>query len=365
MIRSFKALSLALLGLAASASLTPPLAPSAQGQMVGDAFGYYDPEVETERARWSGLQINGNNLSKVSPEEPDTLLLFVGEKSMTAGKGEGMSAIFGLDALGNPIADGLNVDFFFTSDQETLQDATSDGLSFVEFFAGDRAGLFQASAATANRQTERLVYRINADVETAQVEFDTEQALILAHTLVGRLRTAPILDGLGNTLGNGYGLTFSLVGADGERALIPAMVAKGSAEVSILTAGLGQDHELQASIGSTNSEGQELTVEQVRAEGNLPLIADYAEDLGLLSLTWGPITTTAGALLPDGTPISFQVLPAGGGARNQQLEVTGWVEAGRARATVLVDPLNLPLVVRIRSILGGETHTIQKLGGPS
>lgn len=265
-----------------------------------------------------------------------------------------MALAVGVDALGNLMADGQTTRFNFSSDQ-SLQEAESEaGLAHVLVDATERSGLYEAGAELDEVQSERQVYRQNANVGTTELAWSARQIQRATATLRGILETAQMEDANGNRLRAGFGAQFHLVGEDGTRALVPATVLKGSATALLPTGYLDGPQTAEVTMGGESGGVLILNIDPIEAISRPSLRSAYDPDLGLLTLTWGPVTTSNGALLPDGSSLEIALTTSQGATR----DVESWIQAGVSQASLLIIEADLPATVDITSLVGLYSYEV-------
>ncbi len=326
----------------------------ATAQWMGDAFGLFDPTQEPERAGWAGLQTWDDLDVTIGPGPVTDLALFMGEKSMTANQDQAMAMTIGLDARGNLMADGQTAQFSFSSDQSILEAQSEAGIAHVLLDATTEAGLYEVGVELGGIQSERQVYRQNADVGTTDLAWSSRQLQTASATLRSNLETAPMEDANGNRLRAGFGVQFHIVGADGTHALIPATVLKGSASALLPTAYLDGPQTAEVVMGAESGGVLTMDIDAIEARGRPILRNSYDAELGLLYLTWGPVATSTGALLPDGTSVEMAIEMAQGEMRL----VESWIQAGTSHVSLLISRTDLPAEVTVTSLVGSFTYAV-------
>lgn len=330
-------------------------APAAAEEFHSDAFGILPETALTpDRAGWSGLvSSTASGPRQIAPGPPETLLLFVGPKSLVAGGEPGHAATLILDALGNLGGEGAAVYFTLGAAQET-DPAAIYGLAERLFVPPPVAGDFRAAAALGPVQSAPAGYRVTADLASVAPALSALPDAPLAETFVD-VSGPPLTDRFGNVAEPGTALTVLLTHDDGAVTLLPAKVKDGSAETRLLTRDLPGGGTLTATIGRAVSPGVALPVTPLLPAGPVPVqLWALPETPGAMGLSLGPVTTDAGHLLNDGAAVAVSVT----GRSGAMARAEGWVLDGRFLALLALDPGDAPFEVSVETPLRREVRQV-------
>ena len=351
MMRCSERKVLTTVSLAATLSLAPFAAHTQE--FVADAFGLFTEATSDEgRAEWSGLRQrigDGTKQSEVvAPGEVDTLLYFLGPKSLVAGKDEGHALGVALDERGNLAKDGQAMDFVLgpLARSGTLRSGIADAL----FLPPTEAGIHQSGAATATRQSSRAEYRVISDIGSVEPTLLPSLEGPLDPEALHEVATEELRDRYDNRVEDGVVVGFQIVLDDGTTTRLDGVTIDGRATARLLTRDIAGQGSLSAHFASQGSRSIDLEVERFAAVGALPALAAPLEDIGAIGLRVGPFRTDAGHMLNDGAGVRVHAT----GKTGDEADVSGWIRDGYFDAILPLDPLHIPLSLRVTTPLGTQ-----------
>jgi len=322
---------------------------------VSDAFGMVpETAISGDRATWAGLR-TGSASQIVQPSDPSAIFIFIGAKSMVAGKDDGHAVALTLDQNGNLLQEG-SVEFSLeTNGKDTA--FVSDGIADLIFQPEPKAGVFAGGASIGSLQSARALYRVTSDLESVSpllLEADP-----LRVETFETLTTTPLADQYGNLVEDGMGMTLLLDHDDGSTTLLSAPVREAKAEATILVRDITSGGTVKAYLG-TNSGSQTTDFEPLSAS-NLAAVQIWPiTDLNSVGVRVGPMTTDAGHLLNDGAPILITVDDGDG----KLVTSSGWLLDGYFEAIVPGISDRTSYAVTYATALGQETRTVQATTAP-
>ena len=279
------------------------------------------------------------------------VLIYLGEKSLTAGGKSGQVAALVLDAQGNLVSDETAVTLT-TKGQAEIQ-PTQNGIASRRFSPGSVAGQNHAGAAIAGQQSTREEYEVQPDLSSLTGTWRDDPALLLIEDM-HVLETLLLLDQFGNRALDGVGGEALLSHAGGAVSLVPMVTVDGIAHGQLLVRDIPSHAEAQLVMNQLTLAKRAVTVARPAALGTLWITAVLDPDTAATKLTVGPFLTDAGYLLNDGSPVTLIVTTEGREPLHQQV----WVLAGKATALVLAGSADYPLFVEVTSALGVVRQTI-------
>jgi len=285
---------------------------------IADAFGIL-PEAKMSQARasWAGLQ-TGRNSVIVNPQTPKAVLLFIGAKSLVAGKDEGHAVALSLDDHGNLVQDMVARIVLETNGPKNV--ITNDGLAGVFFRPAPQVGTFTGGAEIRGIQSARALYRVVADLES--VELAIQPSKPLKSENFERLSTEDLVDQFGNPVADGVGTTMHLTDKNGATTLLVAPVRKAQAEATFLVRDLKAGGQLNVVLGS-NGAITSVDLEPLEAAGPTDVRLWQTEGLDALTLRVGPVNTDAGHLMVDGAQVATTIV-----AGDVTISRKGWLLDG-------------------------------------
>ena len=312
--------------------------------IVTDAFGILPAHaVSTERKSWAGLQTKGNVAETVPSDTTETVLLFLGAKSLVAGDDEGHAVVIGFDRFGNTVDDGATTTFR-VGDTVLGSANTRAGIADLVFVPEPVAGTYLLGAEMDDRLSSRASYRVTsviADMTPSIAPTNGPLAPDTNHTL----RTDGLIDRFGNAADDGLITAMILSHGDGSTTLLSALVTDGSAVGQLLARDITADGAIRATIGSRTGAATPLQIIQTTLSENTPVRVWPVADLDAIGLRIGPIGTDLGYLLWDGARIDVTVMDRTRARQSQ----TAWVRDGHAQLQLPLSPANGPYQVIVQS----------------
>ena len=325
-----------------------PTAPLAAETHISDAFGILPiSELSAERAAWAGLR-DGAETVFTRAGEADALLIFIGPKALVAGAEDGHAVALAFDQHGN-LAQGAEA--VFSLETNGLQsDLVLDGIADTLFRPDPLAGTFAGGASIGDLQSPRALYRVTADLESV-VPVIEHTSLLRAETFA-TIRSTELTDRHGNLVEDGTGTTVLLTHDDGTTTVLATPVKEARSEASILVRDIASGGKLHLELGtSTATEAVEYSATERGSPTDLHVWA--LQEIGAVGLRLGPVTTAAGHLMTDGSPVQVSISVPG-----DTVQTRGWLRDGYFQ-TVLRHPGRASkLTATFRTALGEETRVI-------
>lgn len=232
----------------------------------------------------------------------DPLELFLGPRTIEATNTTAtMIVVLAQDEFGNPVADGTDVNVRVTRPDLQAQafELETEGLiAWSRIISGTLAGRSKVAVTVDDGRGKELDF---LEVAGSPADFLVELAdpLVPAdgRSLV-RLRTTRLEDPFGNILPDGVTVFADVEGPGGTRRL-HSQVIKGIAEFT---------------LEAPSRPGTETVVVQASGSTSPPLLVEFGPmvtgydvaattDIDGIRLTIGPVVSTLGAYVPDGTPV--------------------------------------------------------------
>ncbi len=316
---------------------------------VTDAFGILPrAEISEARASWAGLQ-TGSVLNTIQPQSPDAVLLFIGAKSLVAGKEKGHAVALALDAHGNLVQEA---DAMFALETNDMQSTIiNDGLADVIFFPAPITGTFTGGADVEGIQSARALYRVVADLESVQPTLGSSDPLKTENFTT--LSSDELIDQFGNPVEDGVGTTLQLTHKDGATTLLSAPVRETRAEATLLVRDLKTGGQLSSVLG-INSETASVDLEPLLSSGSIEVRLWKVEDLEAVAIRVGPVSTDAGHLLVDGSPVATTVV-----AGNETVSQNGWLLGGYFETVLPLSGSLISYEVTISTALGEQSSIVK------
>ncbi|WP_344844896.1 hypothetical protein [Celeribacter arenosi] len=323
--------------------------PGVAQETYSDAFGILPADaVGQARASWGGVSTEGEKPA----EPPQSVLTFIGPKSMVAGKDIGHAVALVMDRFGNLVSDGIAASFAL-GPRAMSDEVTHYGIADVQFLPDPNAGTFSGGASVGERQSPRALFRVVASIESLSPELEATASLV--PETFSRLATRPMADRFANPIEDGVGAGFILRHEDGTTSVIPATVQEAIAEAHWLVRDVGSGGALTASLADQESASEPVELDPLRAAIKAPVRAWPLADLDAVAMRVGPMTTSAGHMLSDGAIVDFSVVSASGA----RAASTAWVQDGFADAILPIAPGDGPFAVSVESALGLATTSVQ------
>lgn len=293
---------------------------------LSDAFGLVPLAwIAEERAEWSGVQAmeknqKFQNVMRYS-DGADSCAVFIGPKSLVAGRDEGHTVTIALDRHGNLVADGLPVTFRVGGERQEGA-STRNGIGDLIFAPATEAGTFAAGAEVDSCQSPRALYGVTADLASVPLMVIPEDTG--APEQVMGLTTAPLVDRYGNPVEDGTALTVMMDHGVGNYSQFTARSIGAVGRGDLLTRDMPERAVVSATLATTVSKVTEVEIARVRLSQAPELRLWVREDLRELRLRVGPLTTDAGHLLYEGAEVVATVRAPDGAVAH----VSGWAQDG-------------------------------------
>ena len=318
----------------------------AQGT-VSDAFGILPAAaLSPERAAWAGLR-SGDAPQTVAPAPADTVLLFIGPKSLVAGAEDGHAVALAVDRHGNLVADGQAAEFVL-GPARLAGATTRNGVADVLFRPAPQAGVLEGGATVGGRQSTRVLFSVTADLHS--VSPDIVPAGPMRVETMATLSTGPLHDQFGNSVEDGVALPLIIRHDDCAYSLATAAAMDGRAEFDLLVRGMDTGGQGRAFVGDNGSAEAMIALDAPALTAPTPARVWPLADVEAVGLRIGPVATSAGHLLNDGAPVSARVTAAAG----QVADASGWLRDGYFEAVLPLPPEAGPFVIDLVTALGAE-----------
>lgn len=280
----------------------------------------YRFDVDVDRGRWAGLvperltRVAGD-LTIVANGASDTIALtpgppagpvraWVGPRTIVAdGVDETMAVAAPVDRFGNPVGDRTMIETFRQrgASVERRSGTTVMGLSWTVFAAGTVTERAEVWIDTDDTTGERVtVLEVPGPVESVELEPPPARLPAADGRSAIPLLTTELTDEHGNVLPDGIGGQFVIDGPDGLH-VIPGVVTAGRLRATwVAPAGPGV-FTIAARVQGQHSPVIEVVARP--AVEKLPATARPTDD-GLV-VEVGPVISSDGGLVADGTPVSI------------------------------------------------------------
>ena len=326
---------------------------SAGAETVSDAFGILPANaLSEERAAWAGSR-DGRETDLIDADEASAILLFIGPKSLVAGKDDGHAVVLAFDQHGN-LARKSDVEFRLSD--ITRSAPLADGLADVLFMPEPTAGTFTGGARIGDLQSARALYRVVADIASVQPSLIETDTLVSENYSV--LSTENLIDQYGNPVEDGVGARLLLKHADGTTSQLSPTIREARAEATFLVRDISSGGALEASLG-INSEVSPLDYEQIWLEEPIGMRLWLDKSLNATAFRIGPIGTSEGHLLNDGVPVTLTISTEGA-----SLHETGWVQDGYYASTTPLPPTFEQAKLKLSTPFGNVTQTVSLSDAP-
>lgn len=323
------------------------------GEFIADAFGLVPADALSEtRATWSGLRTSGETQETIDPDKPFAVLVFVGPKSLVAGKDDGHAVALVLDASGNPVTDDIATEFTIGSnDRGTVR--TRYGIADLLFTPDPSAGILTIGATIGRVQSPRALVRVTADLQSVSPEILPPAMPVPVETLA-TLATAPIFDQYGNPVEDGVSANWVLQHEDGRWTIQTGTTIDEVAEVDFMARDVSTDAVAAASVASRVSEFAPVSILNTKAAFDHGIRIWEVDGLDAVSVQVGPITTDSGYLLNDGAGIELVVQSASGRSEQQ----AGWIRDGYFQTMLPLEANDGPFAVTVTTVLGSKDQLV-------
>ena len=317
---------------------------------ISDAFGIVpESAISGDRATWAGLR-SGSSDQITPPSDPSEVFIFIGAKSLVAGKDEGHAVALALDKYGNLLREGV-VEFSLETN-ENVTAFVRDGIADRVFQPDPKAGVFVGGVSIGNLQSARALYRVTSDLESV-----SPQVMAAAPFRVEAfemITTSSLEDQYGNLVEDGMGMTLLLDHADGATTILSAPVREAKAEATLLVRDIYSGGIVKAYLGKNNGS-QTTDLKPLSASAPAEVQIWQMRDINSVGVRIGPMTTDAGHFLNDGAPISITVDDGDGSL----MSLSGWLLDGVFEGIVPGLSDQVSYTVTYKTALGQETRTIQ------
>lgn len=330
---------------------------SAAQEVTTDAFGIFPSDNLGDRENWAGLRVSlaeGATVQEAGP--PSAAILFVGPKSIVAGREPGHAVAIGLDVHGNMVS-GVQTQFVLGYGT-TIDVTTRDGIADVLFTPPPRSGNYLAGARVGDVQTARADYRVTADLASMAPRFATEEESVLPETF-GRISTEPLIDGYGNIVDDGVGLNVILEDESGRATHLPSVARDGVARSVLLARELSGEVAGELALAGASAEGLTFAVDAMIIMDAGQILIWEESTIDAIHLRVGPMGTGSGYLVPDGTAGSVDVTTADGASQRAE----GWVLDGYLSFLLPLTPDSGPFDVSL-AIVGNQLQRQVGLSRP-
>lgn len=325
--------------------------PLAAQDHVSDAFGILPAEaLSNDRAAWAGFR-TGDVPVVTKAGEADALVIFVGPKALVAGRDEGHAVALAFDAFGN-LVQGAQASFSLETNG-AMGAEVRNGIAGVLFRPEPAAGTFAAGVSIGPLQSPRALYQVTADL--ASVAPAIEPAADLEAETVATISSTELRDRYGNPVEDGTGTTLTLTHDDGSTTLLSAPVREARAEATMLVRDIGAGGSLRLDL-ATADVSAEVGFEALTGESPTDVLVWAMDDIGAIGLRIGPVTTGAGFLLTDGSPVEVTVTSGG-----EAMGTLGWLRDGYFEAVLRRPSRDASVEVAFTSALGSQTRGVKVL----
>lgn len=321
--------------------------PATAEGIVSDAFGVVPAgAVSDSRSAWAGL-VTGKETVLTQPEAVDAIQVFVGPKSLVAGRDDGHAVALVLDRHGNLVRDGIPVDLRLS--EATYPTTTTGGIADVAFGPMQSSGTYVAGATVSDRQSARVLFRVTTDLAT--VSPSAEPASGRAEESVS-IQTAEMSDQYGNVVEDGVFVKVTVAHNDGGATVAGGPTIGGRAKVELLSRGLETGGLMQVAVAANISDPASFGLISPKAVRDIPMLIWAIDELEGMGVRIGPMTTDSGHLLVDGAEVTARVASASG----QMATASGWVRDGFFDGLIALDPDDGPYEITLVSPLGSQTR---------
>lgn len=333
--------------LALCLALLPAMASA--DAVVTDGFGIAPAgQAAPERATWTDAPTGGG---PKAPGPVGTVLFFVGPKALVAGRDRAHLVALALDADGNLAADGQPAQFAMAP-LPGGQGVTRDGIADLLVMPPPRSGRMIGGVTIGGRQSPPGDLTVTADLSDMAPHLLAPQDPVAAGDVV-MLSTQPLIDRHGNAAPDGIALGLTVQGPDGA-GMLTATTLGGQGRTVLLPRDLGGDLAAGIALGGNAGDGTTIMLRPDQPLAAPPLSAWADADLGLTRLRLGPVTTTAGHLMPDGTPVTLTAA--------DDRTAQAWLIDGHADLTLT--HLTAPGEIQVDLTLPGLTESRRVILGP-
>lgn len=310
--------------------------PAAAQDYTTDAFGVLPTDALGDRANWAGLREGSDNTRHIQQAgESDAAILFVGPKSIVAGIEPGHAVVIGLDEFGNML-DGVQTQFALGFG-DIVRTETQFGIGHRLFRPPPKAGEFLAGATVGEVQSSRADYRVTAHLATVQPKTLPIESRQKPETF-GSIATEPLTDSYGNLVDDGVGLNMILTDLAGEMSLFSAIVRDGAAQATVLSRNIAGPISGRIALAGTEVGGLRFDIDELLLQATSDVLAWPEDSIEAIHLRLGPLQTSEGYLVPDGTLATIDIV----GREDQHSNASSWVLDGYVAFTLPLPPEAAP-----------------------
>lgn len=277
----------------------------------GDTVTFDIPPIDgpsvgvTTLAAIEGDRTGHANVNLIAGPAVDPLELFLGPRTIEAtGDTATMAVVIALDELGNPVPDGTPVTYLVTRPDFRSESGvvpTQGLISWTRIGSGTLAGKSKLAVEADGAGGKELDF---LEVSGTPLEFEIfliDPPVPADGRSLIRVRTGPILDSFGNAIPDGIDVFADMSGDDGARRLKSETI-KGIAEFTIEAP--SRPGETTIVVQASGVQSESLTLDFA------PMVTDVSvnvvTDLDGMAISVGPVFSTLGAYVPDGSPVLVQ-----------------------------------------------------------
>jgi len=322
--------------------------PAVAQDYMTDAFGVMPKNgASSPRMNWSDVQSKGQNAQ--------TILAFVGPKSLTAGKDVGHAVAVLFDRYGNLVGNGEQAVFKIGPTTHSTQ--TLNGLAEIYFVPKPLAGKFEVAIASGQSQSARAIYRVTADLESLLPAIATQTPTLKPETFA-EFATESLIDKFGNTAPSGVGGQLVLAHPDGSVSFATPNVQNGKLKTHFLIRDIPNGGALYATVAGQHSNQTSVDITPMALAHATEIQLKAIPSIQAVSLRAGPVMTDAGHVLNDGANVTLSIR----GDSGREVTQTGWLRDGFIDLVLPIEPSDLPFVVLFSTTLGDEKTVFSTIG---
>jgi hypothetical protein len=283
-------------------------------------------DLSTDDTRHSGLVTviagtgsqQGQASFKIEPGPAvGSIPVRIGPRSVPAnGQSETMLVAFPTDEWGNPVPADTAVTVRVehpgpaaadqSGKQEVIKTTAANLLAWTKLKSGTAAGQTRVAVMAGQAHSPEKVFReipgppVTFTVNAAQTDAPADGRQLI------ELTTSQITDRFGNAMLDGTSMTFLATAADGSRRSIPATVIDGVARAVFQAPVKPVEVVVQAVLAGVTSEPLTLSFGAGPAVEAISVATTLTTDT--LEIKAGPLVGPLGQFIPDGTPVTFQLI---------------------------------------------------------
>lgn len=326
-------------------------APSMAQDMHSDAFGIVPTDqLSPSRAMWSDLDDTAQRVEKI--------YFFVGAKSLIAGRDVGHAVAVLIDANGNLVNEGTRAGF--TLGQQRLIADTRHGVADILYTPPVLAGDYVAGVTSAGTQSARAIFRVTADLAgiTPKLIPQNEAARIEGFATFD---SQVLTDQFGNVAPSGLGAQLVIAHEDDSFSIMSPVVQNGQTRSQFLVRDVSGGGAARLGIGHHTADTSAFEIAPMHLAGPTQVAIAEIASIDAIGVEIGPVLSSAGHTLTDGTPVSVSVTNASGETHDR----TGWLQDGRFQMVLPLSPQSAPFDVQITTPLDRETTQITEIKTPA